>query len=372
MSLDIFSLIVLLGATQGLVFGLYLLFSRSDNKRQKNALAGLMFILAHNGFETFNWSAKVYLLFFNFFPFVLIFGLGPCMYLYVNSFTEKGRAQPARVHFRLLWALFSFRVALVIYDILFKHGIKAGVHPNDIDAWYATIAEPLSVLVFLTYLYFSWKTFKRDAAAGVYVSPPGTKKWLRAFMICMLALGIIWPLTVAAPYLLNIPWDSQYYPVEVLMVFFIYWIAMAGYQRTRVVYVAPQKPATAAFIDSLPPAEIDACATALQKAMDADRLYMDPELDVNALAAHVKASPKTVSAVLNRRLNKGFNEFINEYRIQAVKEKMTDPANKHLTISGMAFECGFNSQATFQRAFKNMTGVTPKEFLSGAAQNQEK
>jgi AraC-like DNA-binding protein len=63
-------------------------------------------------------------------------------------------------------------------------------------------------------------------------------------------------------------------------------------------------------------------------------------------------------------LNKSFNEFINEYRIEEVKKRLLEKGNEHLTIAGLALECGFNSQATFQRSFKNATGVSPKEYLS--------
>jgi AraC-like DNA-binding protein len=55
---------------------------------------------------------------------------------------------------------------------------------------------------------------------------------------------------------------------------------------------------------------------------------------------------------------------VNAYRIEEVKERLLAPGHQHLTITGIALGCGFNSQATFQRAFKNSTGVSPKEFIS--------
>ena len=57
MKLDVFSLIVLLGALQALFFGIYLLFTRSHNKLQKRSLAIFILILSYNGFETLNWSS---------------------------------------------------------------------------------------------------------------------------------------------------------------------------------------------------------------------------------------------------------------------------------------------------------------------------
>jgi AraC-like DNA-binding protein len=71
---------------------------------------------------------------------------------------------------------------------------------------------------------------------------------------------------------------------------------------------------------------------------------------------------KTISAVLNRHLQKSFNEFVNEYRVNAFKAKVVQPELSHLTIAGIALECGFSSQATFQRTFKEMTGKSPSAF----------
>jgi AraC-like DNA-binding protein len=48
---------------------------------------------------------------------------------------------------------------------------------------------------------------------------------------------------------------------------------------------------------------------------------------------------------------------------------MLQPANKHITIAGLALESGFNSVATFQRVFKLTEHMTPKEFISRNSKN---
>jgi AraC-like DNA-binding protein len=66
--------------------------------------------------------------------------------------------------------------------------------------------------------------------------------------------------------------------------------------------------------------------------------------------------------VLNQHLQKSFNEYINEHRIAEFKMKFLGLDFDHFTITGLALACGFNSQATFQRAFKESTGLSPSEF----------
>ena len=60
--------------------------------------------------------------------------------------------------------------------------------------------------------------------------------------------------------------------------------------------------------------------------------------------------------------NKNFNEFINHYRVEACKAKILAGETIHLSLLGIAFECGFNSKATFNRTFKKLTGSTPSQF----------
>jgi len=69
-----------------------------------------------------------------------------------------------------------------------------------------------------------------------------------------------------------------------------------------------------------------------------------------------------MSYLVNAGFGKNFNDFINSYRVEEVKRKVNDPATAHLSLLGVAFDCGFNSKATFNRAFKKLTGMAPWTF----------
>ena len=101
---------------------------------------------------------------------------------------------------------------------------------------------------------------------------------------------------------------------------------------------------------------------ALKKAMEEDKIFLNPTLSLANVSAATGFPQKNISAVLNQHLKKSFNEYINGYRIKTFTEKIGLPEMSHLTIAGIAFECGFNSQATFQRSFKDATGKSPSEF----------
>ena len=96
--------------------------------------------------------------------------------------------------------------------------------------------------------------------------------------------------------------------------------------------------------------------------MEEDRIFLNPELNLDALSKHLGLPSKTVSTVLNQQLHKSFTEYVNGYRVQEVKRRLEESHASNLTILGIALESGFNSKASFQRIFKEMTGTSPGAF----------
>ena len=96
--------------------------------------------------------------------------------------------------------------------------------------------------------------------------------------------------------------------------------------------------------------------------MSNEKPFLDPELSIGTLSNKLGLHPHQLSKNINRHFNKNFFEFINEYRIEEFKKLAVDPKNKHISILGLAMDAGFNSKATFNRIFKNASGLTPSQF----------
>lgn len=94
-----------------------------------------------------------------------------------------------------------------------------------------------------------------------------------------------------------------------------------------------------------------------------EKCYLNPELTLSELATKLDTNTSVLSAVINTGFGKNFNDFVNEYRVNAFKRLAITPDSRHLTLLAIAFDCGFNSKATFNRAFKKETGLSPKAFL---------
>ncbi len=94
-----------------------------------------------------------------------------------------------------------------------------------------------------------------------------------------------------------------------------------------------------------------------------EKAYEDAELSLTQVAKQLKTNPSIISKVINQGFQLNFNDFVNNFRIEAVKEKLLAGEQKTQTLLGIAYDCGFNSKATFNRAFKKATGISPKEWL---------
>ena len=91
--------------------------------------------------------------------------------------------------------------------------------------------------------------------------------------------------------------------------------------------------------------------------------YLSPDLSLRSLAERVEVHPNQLSWLLNDRLGKNFNQFINHYRVEHFKDLAVDKSNSHISLLGLAYESGFNSKTVFNTYFKKEVGMTPKEWL---------
>ena len=116
LELSLVNILILFGAVQGITF-MVILFA---NKRHPGAayLGLAVLALVYNGLETFNWSSNLedYVSFFDYFPFVLIFLVGPSFYLYQYSLLRPDRAaSPQKILLSYSPFIFQFSYLLICW-----------------------------------------------------------------------------------------------------------------------------------------------------------------------------------------------------------------------------------------------------------------
>lgn len=97
--------------------------------------------------------------------------------------------------------------------------------------------------------------------------------------------------------------------------------------------------------------------------LEESKPYLNKILTIGELADSIKIPAYQLSQLINDQLDKSFFELINSYRVKEVKLRFFEPQYKNLTLLGIAMECGFNSKASFNRIFKQLTNQTPTEYI---------
>jgi AraC-like DNA-binding protein len=105
----------------------------------------------------------------------------------------------------------------------------------------------------------------------------------------------------------------------------------------------------------------------LLEVMAKERPYLDSEITLPRLARTLDIPAAHLSQVLNDELGRNFYEFINRYRVDEARRRLASPGAGAEKLIAVAMESGFNSIATFNRVFKEMTGRTPSDYRKNPA-----
>ncbi len=109
--------------------------------------------------------------------------------------------------------------------------------------------------------------------------------------------------------------------------------------------------------------EVQEYSQSLRRVMDKDHLFLNPELTLRLLAENIDLHPNKLSWLMNEVIGLNFSEYVNGLRLATFQTKAGKPEYEHLTILGLAYECGFNSKTVFNEFFKKSTGQTPSAWL---------
>jgi len=296
--------------------------------------------------------------------------LPPLAYLYLKSQFNAG--------FRLTRAEFRHAVPFLIYAVyhiaVFAQGAdfvaywKKNVHiPLGIDHLEILATFGIQVVYFYR-AYRLYREYQSWAPSQFSDTEAVSFHWFRNFLLAFLASNLIsWSMTLLDLWL-NLDFWHEWWD-ELFNAGLIYYLGIAGYaqlQPRKLHFEPAVQPETtpAAKTEKLSEAELQQWKQKVETLMTTEQPYLEPELTLADLAQRLHSNVSVISAVINGAFGKNFNDFVNEYRVEAVKKLLHDPEVRHLSLLGIGMECGFNSKSTFNRAFKKITGSSPRAFIS--------
>jgi AraC-like DNA-binding protein len=101
----------------------------------------------------------------------------------------------------------------------------------------------------------------------------------------------------------------------------------------------------------------------LRHVMNAQRLYAQPGLTLEALASRVEMQPYRLRRLINQTLHyRNVNQYLNQLRIAEVTRRLRHPDDAQRSIASLAREAGFVSLSSFNKAFVEIHAMTPSRF----------
>jgi AraC-like DNA-binding protein len=110
-------------------------------------------------------------------------------------------------------------------------------------------------------------------------------------------------------------------------------------------------------------AEANMLLEKLEFVLNQSQPYLNQDLSLAELAKLVGSTDKKVSTLLNQNMHTSFYDYINSFRLTDFKKGVAEGKLEHLSIVGLALQCGFKSKSSFYRAFKKETGMSPSQYI---------
>jgi AraC-like DNA-binding protein len=279
----------------------------------------------------------------------LSFLLGPFLYFYINSRCQKKIR--FNVYFFLHFSPFLFSLFYYVYIY------------NDFFVLFYSF-KYLQLLFYVPFMIVSLRTYKvkikdyYSSVEHIYVR----HLWIILFLyIFLLIIDIIF---FASAIFISLPppIDTVLIFISMFLTFVLPYFIIYDYTKYPELFTLGGKGRVGQKYESstISKEQSEVFSKKLIKILEAEKLYQDPLLSLEKLAAKTKISPRILSQVINESLGKSFSDLVNSYRIEESKKILISQKDK--TIMALMFEVGFNSKSVFNTAFKNQTGLTPTQF----------
>jgi AraC-like DNA-binding protein len=352
------NVIAWIGLSQALFSGI-LVLTKGQKSISDKLLAAWLFLLAFE-FLAVGIESEVYPKFIFLANTFLLFN--PALYLYTCSLARPGFSPKWSHLFHLLPYLF-FKVTSWVMK---EPQLLDSFFENNSTLWYRIVFGICGIISWVVYLWLTGSILTRhrrqirNEFSNINIFH--RIGWIQFVVI----FYILYSLSIFMWGLFNVILFSvdsiTVYNYSVLL-FMIYILGFYGlkqrdlFPRKGLAKIETVKLQNM-FIDNVVAQKI---SNKLLQYFEKEKPYLNPDLNMTVLSEKLNIPKHHLTEVMNKNMGKNFFQFVNEYRVEAVKDKLSVPANPY-SIEAIGYECGFNSKSTFFSVFKAMTGQTPGEF----------
>jgi AraC-like DNA-binding protein len=395
-----YSSLLLIIFSQGILFALLLLIKsfRTGNKSYKwlslftflCSCFVLPWMLGHAGW----YSLQPYRDIMFYIPMQQQLLIGPVIFYYTQSLLNPA-FKISRYNWwhllpAVLYALYSITVFITDKVVLQQYYFYANGKDKDLDKWYQ-VAGLLSMLFYGWLSLRYYQLYKKVIYQATSYADTVLFGWAKKYLLTFFAMQVV----MLGLLLFSPGWGS--FTQKWWYYFFFgcltYYIALTAYVNQKTASVGfinsfganqpvyllypeshlPFQPQEKMLLtmhptaeEAIDTAELEPYKLKIKALLEEEKIYTDPDLTLPLLAQQAGTTVAIASKVINLCFSLNFNDFVNQYRVNAVKQLLLTGEHKRQTILSIGFECGFNSKTTFNRSFKKITGLSPKEFAAEA------
>ena len=318
------------------------------------------------------YTKKFYRELLFFIPFQQLFLIGPVIYFYTRTLLNPSFTFSRKdwIHWipAILYLLYSLVIFVVDKMVLEEYYFYADGRDKNLAPWYQ-VAGLVSMFLYLIMSLRYYYRYKKLTVHMVSYADSVQYKWMQHFFIVFIIILLLRVLF----FILNPEWGEfgskfWYY---LCFSFLFYYIAINGYSNTirhtidvdSTMLEDENLEGTTSKNNIIESQELDTWKSRLTQLILKEKLYENPRLTLSDVAEQLETYPKMISQMVNQGFGMNFNEFVNFHRVEAVKQRLQLGEQTSKTLLSIALDSGFNSKATFNRAFKKHTSLSPKEYL---------
>ncbi len=353
--IDLRDILILIGVGNGLLMSMYMLLGR-DRSLARSLLGLLIICLSFNVLLFIILKYRVYDNYpvLHWLPFGLSFIIGPLLYFYVQAVISSAFKMTVKQYRHFLLILLDYPHS--VYHIIYGRGVAHLDLHYVLDKFSLFSLIPNGIYLFLTFKVI--KKYNQELPNYLSNTQRFRLQWLSNSILAWSGLFLVGLVYGAVDFIVDFGFEEAYF-INFIFTITIIWLSIKGLSQEQNATDLPKQPP-----QTLELATSDRIIEKLRKTMGEQKLYLLPDLTLRNIEDQLGFSSKDISMAINQSLKKNFYQYVNEYRVEEFKERAVDPSNSHLTLFGIAQECGFSSKATFNRVFKSGTGLSPKEYLA--------
>ena len=190
-------------------------------------------------------------------------------------------------------------------------------------------------------------------------------RWLWHFIFAVIPISFMWGLELLRIALGGTGMSSYVLMTWGFVILFIYWISFRAFQHKNLFDGLPINDLKSSKeIRSIDTGKNDykELSRQLTNEMEANTYYLNQDLNIYDLSKSMNTPSRQLSACINNEMGVNFNEWVNNYRVEAALKLLKDQSKAHYSIEGIGEDSGFKSRSAMYAAFKKKTGHSPGHF----------